>query len=157
MKECIALNIAPEKKDYVHSNAIVLATAYSRFGMRGRVMECRAVYAMGEIVGLASYNYYDVSEYNRYVGDPDFKEVCYRIHPFMIDKAHLEKGYEEAALRLLLDELQAKPFGDAAAIFATHFPKEEDVAGIYASVGFSKTDATWAKPNDKRIFMRMGL
>jgi len=149
MKECIALTIAPEKKGYVWSNAIALAVAHRRYKRYSAAMECRAIYANGEMVGLISYNYY--------IEDPDFKEVCYRIRPVMIDKSHLNKGYEEASLRKLLEEIRTKPHGEATAVFASYDPKEEDMAKIYETVGFIKTDMKWQNPDDNDIITRMSL
>jgi len=150
MKECIALDIAPQKKDFVYSNATFLALAYE-YNARGTVMECSAIYAEGKMVGLISYNYY--------VGDPVFKETCYRIRPFMVDKNHLGKGYEEAALRKLLDEIQTKPHGEATAIFATYDPQEDDMAKLYEAAGFIKTDMGWEDedPDDNDVITRMSL
>ncbi|MCL2285680.1 MAG: GNAT family N-acetyltransferase [Firmicutes bacterium] len=150
MPECISLDIAPEKKDFVYTNAIILALAYD-YNTRGTAMECRAIYTEGKLVGLISYNYY--------VGDPVFKETCYRIRPFMVDKSHVGKGYEEAALKLLLDEIRTKPHGDATAIFATYDPEEEDMVKLYESVGFARTDMNWEAedPDNNDVITRISL
>ena len=150
MKECIALDMLPEQEDYVNSNAIMLAVAHD-YNKRGTVMECRAIYADGKMVGLITYNYY--------VGDPVFKETCYRIRPYMIDKNHVGKGYELAALQKLLEEIRTKPHGDATAIFATYDPEEEDMAKLYKSVKFVKTDMNWdaEDPDDDDIIVRMSM
>jgi len=150
MEECIALDIAPEQKDFAYSNAIVLALAYDNEA-KGRIAECRAIYADGKMVGLIAYNYY--------ITPPVFKETCYRIRPFMVDKNHRGKGYEEAALQKLLEELQAKPHDEAAAIFATYDPEEEYFAKLYESAGFTKTDMGWEDedPDDNDVIVRMNL
>jgi len=150
MKECIALDVAPEHEDFVYPNAIILALAYD-YNLQGIGMECRAIYADSKMVGLISYNYY--------IGDPVFKETCYRIRPFMVDKNHMDKGYEEAALLKLLEEIRTKPQGEAAAIFATYDPEERDMAKLYASAGFAKTDMTWEAegPDNNDIIARMSL
>jgi len=148
MKECIALDIAPGKEDYVWTNAITLAAAYRTYKRYSNAMECRAIYAQGKMVGLISYFYS--------IDNPIFKETCYRIRPVMIDKNHLGKGYEEAALNKLLEEVQTKPHGEATAIFATYNPKEEDMAKLYLSAGFTKTDMKTKNTGDD-IIMRMGL
>jgi len=111
-------------------------------------MECRAIYAGEQMVGLIAYNYY--------VNDPVFKEICYRIRPFMVNKSHLGKGYEAAALAKLLEEIQTKPHGDATAIFATYDPEEKDMAELYASCGFRVTDMNWdvEDPEDNDIIAR---
>jgi len=150
MSECIALNIAPDKKDYIYSNAIALAVDYE-YNAKGTKMESRAIYALGKMVGLIAYNYY--------VGDPVFIETCYRIRPFMVDKNYTDKGYEKAALQKLLEEIRAKPHGEATAIFATYDPEEEDMAKLYESAGFIKTDMNWdaEDPDDNDIIVRMSL
>ena len=150
MKECIALDIAPEQEDFVQHNAYVLAEAYD-WNLKGIVWECRGIYHENKVIGLISYNYY--------VDDPVYKEPCYRIRPFMVDKNHLGKGYEEAALQKLLEEIRTKPNGEATAIFATCDPEEEAMAKLYESVGFIKTGMDWVAedPDDNDIIMRMGL
>jgi len=149
MKECIALDIAPEKEDQMWSNAITLAIAHKRFKRFSTAMECRAIYAGGKIVGLISYLYH--------VNDSFYKEDCYRIRPAMVDKNHQDEGYEEAAIRKLLEEIQAKPNGEATAIFAVYGPEEEDMAQLYKSAGFTKSDIKWEDPDDNDIIVRMSL
>jgi len=148
MKDCIELDIAPEKKEHMWSNAVTLAIAHRRYKRFCTAMECRAIYANGTMVGLVSYCHY--VEFS-----PDFKETCYRIRWIMVDKNHQDRGYEEAALRLLLDEIRTKPLGEATAIFATYRPQEEDVAKIYEATGFAKINM----PNqgDEDVIVRMGL
>ena len=147
MKECIALNVAPEQEDYVYTNAITLALAY-RNNIKGVVWECRAIYTSGEMVGLITYQYF--------IDPPCYKETCYRIRPLMVDKNHLGKGYEEAAIRKLLEEIRTKPHGEATAVFVTYDP-EEDVAKLYQSIGFTKTDMTLKAQSGDNIIARMSL
>jgi len=149
MKECIALDIVPDKKDHMWSNAITLAIAHRRFRRFSTAMECRAIYAQGKMVGLVVYCHC--------VEPPTFIETCYRIRPIMVDKNHQGKGYEEAALRKLLEEIRTKPHGEATAIFATYLPKEEDMAKVYEATGFTKTDMKCANPHDEDIIVRMTL
>jgi len=94
MKECIALDIAPEKKDSVYSNAFMLAWAYTNT-VWNKQMECRAIYVSSKMVGLIRYH--------RYVDSPNYNsETIYYIGPFMVDKNHSDNGYEEAALKQLV-------------------------------------------------------
>ena len=149
MKDCIALDIVPEKKEHMWSNAITLAIAHRRFRRFATAMECRAIYAHGAMVGLVAYCHC--------VEPPTFKETCYRIRPIMVDKNHQDKGYEEAALRLLLEEIKTKPMGEATAIFATYLPKEEDMAKVYEATGFAKTDMKMSNAGDEDVIVRIGL
>jgi diamine N-acetyltransferase len=150
LKECIDLDVAPEKDDFINSNAVMLAITYE-YNAKGIASESRAIYAGDKMVGLISYNYY--------TEDPVFKEVCYRIRPIMIDKNHQGKEYENAALQKLLEEIRTKPHGEASAVFATYDPEEEDMAKLYESFGFIKTDMNWdaENPNDNDVIVRMAL
>jgi len=151
MKECIALTIPEEREDYVESNAICLSDDFEYNRRKIAVWESRAIYANGKMVGLIAYNYY--------TGDPVFKEVCYRVRPFAIDREHVGLGYECAALTSLLDEIREKPFGEAAAVFATYHPDDEEAGKFYEKHGFSKTDLDWAAENDecKDMIMRLSI
>jgi len=149
MKDCIALDIVPEKKEHMWSNAITLAMAHRRYKRFCTAFECRAIYAQGKMVGLAAYCHY--------VEAPRFKETCYCIRSIMVDKNHQDKGYEEAALRLMVAEIRTKPVGEATAIFATYLPAEEDMAKIYESTGFTKASPELAKPDDTDVIVRMSL
>jgi len=150
MKECIALNIAPERKDHAYSTAIILALDYD-YNSRGEPMESYAIYAEGKMIGLISYNYY--------VAPPVFKETCYRIRPFMVDKNHIGKGYEAEALQKLLEKIRTKPSGEATAIFATYDLAEKDMEKLYESAGFVKTDMGWEDedPDNNDVITRMSL
>ena len=135
MKDCIALTVPKEREDYANSNTLNLAYTfeYNRRNIMPR--ECRAIYANGKMVGLISYIYYTNS--------PVFKEVCYRIVPFAIDRDSAGFGYENAAVAILLDEIRTKPFGEAVAVFAAYHPDEKDMAELFESHGFVKTDLDW--------------
>ena len=52
-----------------------------------------------------------------------------------------------------------KPHGEAAAIFATYNPEDEDMAKLYESVGFAKTDLGWEDEDsdDNDVIVRMSL
>jgi len=152
MPTCIALDVVPHKKeeDYVYTNATTLARMHL-FNKNGRPAECRAIYNGEQMVGLIAYNYF--------VDAPVFKEVCYRIHPIMVDKNYQNKGYEAAALNLLLAEIETKPHGEATAIFATYNPSEDDCAALYTAANFSKTDLDWAavSPDNNDIIVKRPL
>jgi len=140
MEECIALTVPKEREDYYTSNALILAYTfeYSRRNLMPR--ESRAIYADGKMVGLITYIYY--------ANSPVFKEICYRIAPFMIDRNYVGLGYEKAAITLLLDEIRMKHFGEAAAVFTEYHPDEKDIVEIFENLGFIKTDLDWAAVGD---------
>jgi len=152
MQECIALTVPEEREDFYTSNALLLAYTfeYNRRNLMPR--ESRAIYADGKMVGLITYIYYTDS--------PVFKEVCYRIAPFMIDRNYVGLGYEKEAVTLLLDEIRMKPFGEAAAVFVVYHPDEKDMAELFENLGFIKTDLDWAAVGDdecKDIISRLAM
>ena len=136
MKECIALTVPENREQYVESNAINLSDEFEYNRRKLNVWESRAVYASGKMVGLISYNYY--------TDDPVYKETCYRIRPFTVDRDSVGLGYEKAIITALLDEIRKKPFGEAAAAFATYHPDDDGMAELFETIGFVKTDLEWA-------------
>jgi len=140
MKECIALTVSEEREDYVESNAIYLSDDFEYNRRKLGVWESRAVYSDGKMVGLIAYNYY--------TNDPIYKETCYRIRPFAVDRSYVGLGYEKAAVAALLDEIRKKPFGEAAAVFATYHPGDKGGAELFDYFGFVKTDLDWAAEGD---------
>jgi len=139
-KDCIALTVPKEREDYFTSNAVILAYTFENSRRNLMPRESRAIYADGKMVGLITCIYYTNS--------PVFKEVCYRIAPIMIDRDYVGLGYEKAAVTILLDEIRMKPFGEAAAVFAVYNPDEKDMAELFESLGFVKTDLDWAAIGD---------
>ena len=151
MKECIALDITPEKKDFVESNAYMLAWAYEN-NSHNKPMECRAIYVDDKMVGLIVYQYYTNEAYFN-------DETVYRLRPFAVDKHHLGNGYEEQALKLLIDEIRTKPLGEASAIYSSYDTKEEDMAVVYEHAGFAKIQLKLADEDETNdtIFVRLGM
>ena len=151
MEECIALTVPEERRDYVESNAVNLSDEFEYNRRKISVWESRAIYADDKMVGLISYNYY--------IDDPVFKEVCYRIRPFTVDRDFVGLGYEKAALAILLDEIRNKPFGEAAAIFATYHPDDKGMAELFESFDFAKTELDWDTKDEecKDIIVRLTI
>ncbi|MCL2855185.1 MAG: hypothetical protein FWE21_06155 [Defluviitaleaceae bacterium] len=152
MKDCIALTVPKEREDYVASNAIILADTFEHNRRNLRVRESCAIYAGGKMVGLIVYTYFTNS--------PVYKEPCYRILPFTVDRDSVGLGYEKSAVTILLDEIRMRPFGEAAAVFATYHPDDEDMAELFESLGFVKTDLDWSPIGDdecKDIIVRFAI
>jgi len=140
MKESIALTIPEDREDYVKSNAIALSDDFEYNRRKIAVWESRAIYADDKMVGLICFNYY--------TNDPFYKEPCYRIRPFAVDKNSAGLGYEKDSLTVLLDEIRKKPFGDAEAVFATYHPDDKDARELYDSFGFAKTELDLTADDD---------
>jgi len=142
MKECIALTIPEERRNYVESNAVYLSDDFEYNRRKIGVWESRAIYADNKMVGLICYNYYTNS--------PVYKEACYRIRPFAIERDSIGLEYEKTVVTVLLDEIRKKPFGEASVVFATYHPNDNDAADLYENLGFVKTDLDWrAERNDE--------
>ena len=150
MPECIALEVTPEQKNALNSNVLTLAWSYDA-NVKGKIDECRSVYAEGKMIGLIRYNYYK--------DDAFYKETCYYLRPVMIDKNHLDRGYEKMAIIQLLEEIKSKPFGEATGVFAVYRPHETEKAERYKELGFELTDLKFDEedPDDDYIIVRMGI
>ena len=140
MKDCIALTIPKERRDYVDSYAVILSLVFEfdrrNLGAGAGMRECRAIYADGKMIGLFTFDYS--------VNSRIFKEACYRIQPFAIDRDAAGLRYEQAAVTALIDEFRKKPLGEATAVFATYHPDEKDMAELFENIGFVKTDFDWS-------------
>ena len=150
MPECITLEIAPEQKNALNSNVMTLAWSYTA-NTKGKIDECRSIYAEGKMIGLIRYNYYK--------NDTFYKETCYYLRPVMIDKNHLGKGHEKMAIGKLLEEIKSKPFGEATAVFAAYRPHETEKSERYKELGFELTGLNFKEenPNNDYIIVRMGI
>ena len=156
MKDCIALTISEERKEYVDSNAIILSLVFEfdrrNLGGGHALRECRAIYASGKMIGLFTFDYSASSRI--------FKEACYRIQPFAIGKDFVGLGYEQKAVTALIDEFRKKPLGEATAVFATYHPNENGMAELFESIGFVKTDFDWSSVGQdgrKDIIVRFAI
>ncbi|WP_421915108.1 GNAT family N-acetyltransferase [Mesorhizobium sp.] len=109
-----ALELAPEQKNFVASNADSLQEAKADKDARPRV-----VMADGQVVGFLMY---------------DASEDEARIYRFMIDRAHQGKGYGKAALRASLDEI--RDLGHVTGISICYEPENEAARHLYRSAGF---------------------
>ena len=130
-KECIALEITPEQKGFVASNADSLAEAYAN-SEKGLLDIPYAIYADDVMVGFAMYSFVKAE-------DDVYGEDCYNFWRFMIDKNHQGKGYGKQALAKILDEIRTLPFGPAEYIYTSYEPHNTVAKNLYASFGFAET------------------
>lgn len=84
------------------------------------------IYADEKVVGyvMAIYDY-DIPEYD--------------IWHMMIDESQQGKGYGKAALKLLLDYIKDKPFGDSDRVALTCNKDNTVALELYKSIGFELT------------------
>ena len=69
--------------------------------------------------------------------DYDLEE--YDIWHLMIDKEHQGHGYAKEAMRLCLDYIMGKPFGDSRKVVMTCAPENIPAMRLYRGLGFRET------------------
>lgn len=89
--DVLKLEIAPEQQLFVPSSCYLIAT--SKFHPNHHV---RAIYADGNVVGLALYQ----------TGDGDFEPHECEIFGFMVDQKYQSKGIGKIAMKLLVKEIK---------------------------------------------------
>jgi diamine N-acetyltransferase len=115
----IALELAPEQKDLVASNAYSLAES-----RRDPDSHPRAIYAGERLVGFLMYEIIRRKKKRHEVS----------IYRFMIDRKYQGKGYGRAALGKALDEIRAIPH--VGKISISYVPDNPVAGPFYASFGF---------------------
>ncbi|MCL2204055.1 MAG: GNAT family N-acetyltransferase [Defluviitaleaceae bacterium] len=140
MKECIALEVLPEQEDYVASNAYSLAAAYTTnraFEKKGTgdVAVPYAVYEKGTMVGFAMYGYFppgtDADAYCT-------KEPHYYFWRLLVDKNHQGRGIGRETVRQIMEEIKARPCGEASYCYVSYEPKNIASKTTFASYGFEE-------------------
>ena len=69
--------------------------------------------------------------------DYDLEE--YDIWHLMIDKEHQGRGYAKEAMRLCLEYIAGKPFGDSRKVVMTCAPENIPAMRLYRGLGFRET------------------
>jgi diamine N-acetyltransferase len=116
--EVLALEVAPEQRDYVSANAKSIAEAH--FEPRAWF---RAIAAGDELVGFAMV-----------YRDQDERE--FHVWRFMVDARHQRHGYGRRAAELLLQEARSDGY-DAVTLNVR--PGEHSALGFWESLGFEDT------------------
>jgi RimJ/RimL family protein N-acetyltransferase len=152
MKECLALDISINEDEFPNTPATMMATPiiYMQMG-KGEKVRTLAIYEDDTMIG--------VTQYKKYVDEIPFKIPCYRLHSVLLDNKYLGKGYEEKALRVLIDELQANRNPDVKKIFASYQKEDLERKNIFKNLGFKETDITWDEkdPTCKDIIAELNI
>ena len=135
LREVLLLEVAPEQKRFVASNAISIAQAH----FQPEVAWFRAIYADETPVGFLMLE-------DR-TGAPEV--FLWR---FMIDRRHQKLGYGRRALALVLEHVRARP--GTSALTLSHVPGEGSPAPFYERLGFVHTGET---DPDGELLMRREL
>ncbi|MCL2007461.1 MAG: GNAT family N-acetyltransferase [Treponema sp.] len=140
MLECINLRVTTEQKEFVASNAVSLAQAYDTNKAReetgeGGIAVPYAIYESGKMVGFIMYGYFPPEESeDSYSKD----EHIYYVWRLFIDKEHQGKGIGREALRQVMEEIKAKPFGEASYCYSSYMPTNIASKSTFASHGFEE-------------------
>jgi len=142
MPQCIALEVLPEQRNFVASNAISLAEAYDVNKTRevtgkGDIAVPYAVYENDIMVGFVMYGYFPTggdSDEDRYTdGTP-----CYYVWRLFVDKKHQGRGVGREILRQVMDEIKSLPYGDAQYCYASYEPNNVASQATFRSYGYKE-------------------
>ena len=113
----IRLEVAPEQKNFVTSNAFSLAQAYV-------MPECRpvAIYNGMTPVGFAMYAL-------------DKEDGEYWIYRLMVGAEFQRRGFGREAMRLLIERIR-KEAPERAVLYISFEPENEGARHLYTSLGF---------------------
>jgi diamine N-acetyltransferase len=142
MKECIALDVLPEQDNFVASNAYSLAEAYDMNKERMEGGEDNfavpyVVYENGKMVGFAMYGYFLPDEDD---GEEAYSkdEPIYYFWRLLIDKNHQGRGIGREVVRQVMEEIKAKPHGEASYCYVSYEPTNIASKTTFASYGFEE-------------------
>ncbi|MCL2604817.1 MAG: GNAT family N-acetyltransferase [Defluviitaleaceae bacterium] len=140
MKECIALDVLPEQRDFVSPNVYSLAEAYvenKTFAEKGEgnIAVPYAVYKNGVMVGFAMYGYFPPEEGGDSYND---KEHHYYFWRLLIDKNHQGRGIGRETVRQVMEEIKTKPCGEAGYCYVSYEPTNTASKSTFASYGFEE-------------------
>jgi diamine N-acetyltransferase len=132
VRQVTALEVAPEQRGLVASNAVSIAQAY--FEPKAWF---RAVAAGDELVGF-------VMVYR------DSAASTFHVWRFMIDARHQGRGYGRRAMELLIEEARAD---GATEVTLSVVPGDGSALDFYAGLGFEET----GEIDDGEVAMRLPL
>ena len=134
LRPVLLLNVAPEQKRFVHSNAYSIAQAY----FQREAAWFRAIYADETPVGFVMLS-----------DEPTIPE--YYLWRFMIDARYQGYGFGRRALELLFKHVKTRP--GAKEIFTSCMPGEGSPYEFYEKLGFAPT----GEVDDGEVVMRRDL
>ncbi len=134
----LALDVAPEQRDFTPSVAISLVKAYIQPG--GLAYDPVAIYVGTTMVGFYSFIYL-----------PGDLRHCY-LGGFLIDKAYQGRGYGSAALADFLATVQRRYPQCSDVLLGVH-PQNERAQRLYTGFGFVKTGDMDAEEEVMRLVL----
>ena len=116
-KACIALELAPDQKNFLPSNLYSIAESQFYEHARSRVI-CDE---QEQVVGYALYG-------------RDIFTNKWKIFRLMIDKSHQGQGYGENAMREIIEQISKEPDGNE--ILICYQDVNQAARRLYAKLGF---------------------
>ena len=116
-KACIALELAPDQKNFLPSNLYSIAEAQFYEYARPRAV----VDEHEQVVGYALFG-------------RDIFTNKWKIFRLMIDKSHQGKGYGEGAMREIIEQISKEPDGNE--ILICYQDANQVARRLYAKLGF---------------------
>jgi len=144
MKECVALQVLPEQRNFVASNAISLAEAYCENKAyaetgKGNIAVPYAIYKDSKMVGFIMYGYFPPG--NEEEDDEDYyndDEHYYYVWRLFIDKEHQGKGIGRETVKQIMDEIKSRPCGEANYCYVSYERTNIASKTTFASYGFKE-------------------
>jgi diamine N-acetyltransferase len=131
-RECAKLKVSPEQEDFVAPN--LYSIAESKFEPEWRPL---AIYCGEALVGFTMYG-------------RDDRDDSYWIIRLMVDQAYQGRGYGRAAMRQVIQQLQAKP--DCREIRISFAPENKQAEKLYLGLGFEHTGLV----EEGEVVLRLG-
>ncbi len=119
-EQCVSLKVRSDQEHFIASNVSSLAQSKYEPGLLPL-----AVYAGETMVGFVMYN------------EQPFEPGKYFIYRVMVGAAFQGKGYGRAAMRALIERMQALP--NCHEIVLSYEPENTVAERLYESLGFRKT------------------
>lgn len=116
-KTCIALELAPEQKDFVPTNLYSIAEAQFYPSAKSNVIYNEN----NELIGYALFGH-------------DVQTKKWKIFRIMIDQAHQHKGYGQAAMMEIITQIAQQP--DGQQILICYQNDNQTARTLYAKLGF---------------------
>ena len=142
MPECVALSVAPEQQEFVAANSYSLAEAFDynkAFAEKGvgEIAVPYAVYENDVMVGFVMYGYFppdDEDDEDAY----DVEESYYYVWRLLIDKNYQGRGIGREVVRQVMEEIKAKPCGEASYCYVSYVPSNIASKNTFLSYGFEE-------------------
>ncbi len=141
LRAILQLDVKPEQKSLVASNAVSIAEAYFN-----KDAWFRAIYADSKPIGFVMISDTSLKYRNNSKHIPN-----YFLWRFMIDKKYQGKGYGKEAMNLIIDHIKKRP--NAKEFLLSHSKADGNAGSFYEKCGFEYT----GKEISDELVMRLKL